>query len=275
MRLSIITINYNNYDGLKRTIDSVMSQTCTDFEWIVIDGGSTDGSCELIGQNQARMTYWCSEPDKGIYNAMNKGIAKANGEYLQFLNSGDILKDEKVVENVLPYLQDKVIYLTNMYHAGQIGKLVVNPISLETSNLLHTIAFGSVMHPTAFTRRDCFERYGFFNENMKIISDWLFFFKVIIIHNVSVSYIPIVTVVFDESGISTTQPTIAEKEKEDYLKKNVHIGQLLCFYQDNYDIINSLKRNRFVFLIFRIYFFLFRKLCNKKSKKKCNTLPIT
>ena len=88
MKLSIITVNLNNRDGLQRTIDSVVSQTFTDYEWIVIDGGSTDGSRELIGQHQDRFAYWCSEPDKGIYNAMNKGIAHAKGEWLQFLNSG-------------------------------------------------------------------------------------------------------------------------------------------------------------------------------------------
>ena len=80
MKLSIITVNYNNREGLQRTIDSVVSQTFRDFEWIVIDGGSTDGSKELIKQYADHFSYWVSEPDKGIYNAMNKGILKATGE---------------------------------------------------------------------------------------------------------------------------------------------------------------------------------------------------
>lgn len=91
MKLSIITVNLNNRDGLKRPIDSVVSQTFTNYEWIVIDGGSTDGSRELIEQYSNHFAYWCNEPDKGIYNAMNKGIAHAKGEWLQFLNSGDVL----------------------------------------------------------------------------------------------------------------------------------------------------------------------------------------
>ena len=98
MKLSIITINLNNRDGLQKTIDSVVSQTFRDFEWIVIDGGSTDGSKELIEQYADHFSYWVSEPDKGIYNAMNKGIKVAKGEYLQFLNSGDWLVDEKALE---------------------------------------------------------------------------------------------------------------------------------------------------------------------------------
>ena len=97
MKLSIITVNLNNRDGLKKTIDSVISQTFKDFEWIVIDGGSTDGSRELIEQYVNHFAYWVSEPDKGVYNAMNKGVKKAKGEYLQFLNSGDWLRDENTV----------------------------------------------------------------------------------------------------------------------------------------------------------------------------------
>lgn len=101
MRLSIITINYNNLEGLKKTVRSVMDQTWRDFEWIIIDGGSTDGSRELIEEVAARpdsqVSYWCSEPDKGIYNAMNKGTAKAKGEYYLFLNSGDSLYDNEII----------------------------------------------------------------------------------------------------------------------------------------------------------------------------------
>ena len=89
MKLSIITVNLNNLEGLKKTYESVVSQTFTDYEWLVIDGGSTDGSREFIEQHQDKFAYWCSEPDKGIYNAMNKGIVRAKGEYLNFMNSGD------------------------------------------------------------------------------------------------------------------------------------------------------------------------------------------
>ena len=89
--LSIITVNLNNCDGLQKTIDSVVGQTFTDYEWIVIDGGSMDGSRELIEQYADCLAYWCSEPDNGIYNAMNKGISRATGEWLLFLNSGDSL----------------------------------------------------------------------------------------------------------------------------------------------------------------------------------------
>ena len=83
--LSIITINYNNINGLQNTLKSVFCQSRHDFEWIVIDGGSTDGSKELLEKYTNRINYWVSEPDHGIYEAMNKGIKVAKGDYLQFL----------------------------------------------------------------------------------------------------------------------------------------------------------------------------------------------
>lgn len=100
MKLSIITINLNNLEGLKKTFESVFNQTFTDYEWIVIDGGSTDGSREFIEAHQDSFSYWSSEPDRGIYNAMNKGILQANGEYLSFLNSGDYYADSETLANV-------------------------------------------------------------------------------------------------------------------------------------------------------------------------------
>ena len=101
MKLSIITINYNNKAGLQRTIDSVICQTCNDFEWIVIDGGSTDGSKQLIELYQSHSAYWCSEPDNGIYDAMNKGLRLATGSYVCFLNAGDRLADASTLTRVM------------------------------------------------------------------------------------------------------------------------------------------------------------------------------
>lgn len=100
MLLSIITINYNNAQGLKRTINSVENQSWQEFEWIVIDGGSTDGSRELIESISDKLSFWCSEPDNGIYDAMNKGIYRAKGKYLSFLNSGDVYYNEATLFNI-------------------------------------------------------------------------------------------------------------------------------------------------------------------------------
>ena len=100
MTLSIITINYNNAAGLEKTIKSVISQTCKRYEFIIIDGGSKDGSKDIIEKYQDQITYWVSEPDNGIYNAMNKGVKVAKGEYCIFMNSGDIFVDNDVIRDV-------------------------------------------------------------------------------------------------------------------------------------------------------------------------------
>lgn len=260
MNLSIITINYNNKSGLQKTLDSVLAQTCKDFEWIVIDGGSTDGSKDLIEQHQDSMAYWCSEPDRGIYHAMNKGIAKAKGDYLQFLNSGDVLSDEKVVSEILPYLRGFDIYMGNMYFASRVGVPVVNPESVCNENILHTLVFKAIMHPSTYIKRECFMKFGYYDEHLRICSDWWFFYEAIVKYNASISYIPVVVTIFDETGISSTQRSIIDKEKQTLWEKNIAIGQLTKFYQNNYDIVKALKSNKLVFYIFRLYFFLFRKL---------------
>ena len=94
MRFSVITINYNNREGLNKTIKSVLCQSINDYEYIIIDGGSTDGSVDIINNNANFITYWVSEKDNGIYHAMNKGVAHAHGEYCIFMNSGDIFYNE-------------------------------------------------------------------------------------------------------------------------------------------------------------------------------------
>ena len=99
MLFSIITINYNNSEGLRQTIDSVVSQTYHEYEYIVIDGGSTDGSVDIIGFFSDKVDYWVSEKDRGIYHAMNKGVAQAHGDYCIFMNSGDSFYNLKSADN--------------------------------------------------------------------------------------------------------------------------------------------------------------------------------
>ena len=116
MKLSIITINYNNAIGLKKTIESLIEQSYQEYEYIVIDGGSDDGSKEVIWESLRYVSSWCSEKDTGVYNAMNKGIMRATGEYLLFLNSGDYLYDSTVLEDVTSTLSgEDIIYGDLLY----------------------------------------------------------------------------------------------------------------------------------------------------------------
>ncbi|MBT8324244.1 MAG: glycosyltransferase, partial [Winogradskyella sp.] len=114
LKLSIITVNFNNAEGLKKTVDSVTAQTWKDFEYIIIDGSSTDGSTEVIKANKNIIDRWVSEPDEGVYQAMNKGISMANGEYLLFLNSGDHFYKDDVLEKFHKELKEQDLIYFNL-----------------------------------------------------------------------------------------------------------------------------------------------------------------
>ena len=144
MKLSIITVNLNNKDGLQKTIDSVISQTFKDFEWIVIDGGSTDGSKELIEKYSDYISYWVSEPDKGVYNAMNKGIQVAKGEYLNFMNSGDSFICETTLQDVFSK------NMTADINAGPVVLSNGTRLYQYKENLVKLIICGNICHQSTF-----------------------------------------------------------------------------------------------------------------------------
>lgn len=171
-KISIITINFNNLEGLKRTLESVVTQTWQEFEYIVIDGGSTDGSAAYIESQSDKIDYWVSEPDKGIYNAMNKGIAKATGEYLLFLNSGDHLYSNSVLEmNHNKINLEDFIYFNIRYIFIDYITISSKPKILEELFFI----FNTLPHPSTFIRRNLFFEIGNYDENLKIVSDWKFF----------------------------------------------------------------------------------------------------
>lgn len=200
MKLSIITINYNNLNGLKKTVESVISQTYLDFEYIIIDGASTDGSKEVIEKNSDRFSYWVSENDHGIYNAMNKGILKAKGDYLLFLNSGDWFIDAQILENTISSVKDADIVYADGYIENENGLRTLIKIPEEPG--LSFFSKTSLFHPSSFIKRELFEKYGLYNEDNKIVSDWEFFIKTMLINKVSYKKIPTIISVIEENGIS-------------------------------------------------------------------------
>lgn len=208
MKLSIITINYNNKAGLQKTIDSVICQTWRDFEWIVIDGGSADGSKELIEQYQQHFAYWCSEPDKGVYNAMNKGIDHAKGEYLLFLNSGDTLYDKDVLQKVDDLKLDADII------SGQVERMD-NHHSLRSydEDILMQLYRDTLNHQGSFIKRSLFNDLRY-DESLKIVSDWKFWLETVIWRNASVEVIDLFVAKQDMAGISNimTPELIQERD---------------------------------------------------------------
>lgn len=171
-KISIITINYNNLVGLQRTVESVVNQTWQEFEFIVIDGGSTDGSAAYIETQSESIDYWVSEPDSGIYNAMNKGIAKATGEYLLFLNSGDYFFSTTVLQENYTKLADYDLIYFNIQHIGKnnYSRTLSYPERLRFSDLF----FDCLSHQATFLRKDLFDSVGLYDENLTIVSDWKF-----------------------------------------------------------------------------------------------------
>lgn len=201
MKLSIITINYNNLEGLKRTYDSVVSQTCQDFEWIIIDGGSTDGSKEFIEEHQDHFAYWCSERDKGIYNAMNKGIGKATGEYLQFLNSGDNLVDDRVVAEFLALGWDEDFIAGDVRLDGNENNVKIHP---EVDELDFTFFYReAICHQALFIKHNIHMQYGGYDESLHIVSDWKFFLECILTQGCSYRHWTRVVVDYMLDGVSS------------------------------------------------------------------------
>ncbi len=210
MKYSIITINYNNRDGLERTIKSVVNQTYQDFEYIIIDGGSTDGSVDVIKKYADRIDYWVSESDKGIYNAMNKGILQAHGEYLNFMNSGDCFYDDEVLKRINKYMYYDIILGKSFYQNGSHGFKYGN-ISLMD------LYKNSLPHQAAFCKRRLFEN-TLFDENYKIVSDWKFFIETLILKNASFYNINEIICLYEYGGISSIAIELADKERSEIIK---------------------------------------------------------
>ncbi len=209
MKLSIITVNLNNRDGLQKTIDSVVSQTFRDFEWVVIDGGSTDGSMELIERYADHFSYWVSEPDKGIYNAMNKGIKIAKGEYLQFLNSGDWLCDETTLERCFAHGFSADIAYGDLFFCNGTDKEVCHYPQFVSFRLFYLSSIG---HPASFIKRSILQE-TLYDEELKIVADWKFFLAQAL-RNKRFEHIDEIVCCFDNRGISATNPDLANQERQ-------------------------------------------------------------
>ena len=273
MKIHIITINYNNAEGLRKTLASVASQTFHDFEHIIVDGGSTDGSVEVIREYADNETIrlqgytairqekngkaddilpnrpiasspnrheicWISEPDKGIYNAMNKGIEialgkrivnsfnrselvkdknkgirTANAEYLLFLNSGDYLVNENVVKNVTnENLQEDIVYGKQMIEKD--GTLM--PMKFYSPEEMSFCAFlkSTLPHQCTFIRVALFDKIGMYNEQNKIVSDWEWNLVALFRWNVSLREIDVPISVYDTKGISSNQKMYELQQQE-------------------------------------------------------------
>ena len=284
-KLTIITINYNNASGLKKTMESVLAQTSKDFEYIVIDGAapqppkggvsdraviesyvnSVEGQengymrCSFLSSASGRRVGggFFSEPDNGIYHAMNKGIRMAQGEYIHFLNSGDWLVDKHVVEDMLNFLNPLTpspsprgeglgvrcdVLIGNVIAVRPDGKVRYKKYNPDVS--LYTFYRGTIEHTSAYIRRDLFDKYGLYDENLKIVSDWKWYLQVVGLNNASVQFTDRYVTCFDTTGISSTNLRLDKAERRQVLEELLPAAVLADYdkYSLNIDQMQRLKR---------------------------------
>lgn len=258
MKFSVITVNYNNKEGLRKTIESVINQTFNDFEYIVIDGGSTDGSVDVLQEYNQEIGYWVSEKDTGIYNAMNKGISKANGEYLNFMNSGDCFYTPDVLERVSQYQYDTDFIVGRDYHYSETKRQGHASVLPLRTTMIHFFV-ATLDHQSTFIKKELFNNTPY-NENYRLISDWIFFVEKIVKEKKQVQFIPDIVCHREEGGLSKQQQERNKIEINDYLHKFMPYG----VYED-YKSLSHLDRTT----LYRLFY-----LCDNMKMRKVLTFII-
>lgn len=208
MLISIVTVNLNNAHGLRATLLSVEKQNFDKSEHLVIDGGSTDGSLAVIEEYSHLIEYWVSESDDGIYQAMNKGVRRARGEYVLFLNSGDTFNRATVLQEVFGAPRSADIVYGDIDYVYPSGRKRYRSLYGEKLTMAHFFT-DTIAHPAAFIRRTMLLQNPF-DERLRIVADNKFFYQQVVFNNCTVDYIPVVVADFDTSGISS--------QRENWLK---------------------------------------------------------
>ncbi len=277
MKLSIITITYNNFTGLQKTAASVLAQTYTGFEWVIIDGDSTDGTKAYLDTLRADVGRLAShplaalqivsEPDMGIYNAMNKGIRMAQGEYIQILNAGDCLAASDVTERMLSELsrhaQKKMVDILygNMLKVDPTGRVIGK--SGEVGRSLRQYYSATLNHDCAYIRRALFDVYGFYDESLRIVSDWKWYLQAIGMGHVDPIYVDIDVTLFDSAGISETHLDLRQAERRQVLEEVLPPAVLWDYDHHAFDMeqMNRLRRHHLYPLVYFI-----ERVCFKLEK---------
>jgi glycosyltransferase involved in cell wall biosynthesis len=258
LKLSIITINYNNLLGLKKTVESIVNQSWKEFEYIIIDGGSNDGSANYISSISKHLSYWVSELDEGIYDAMNKGIHAANGEYLLFMNSGDRLVDNGILALIEHKLQGIDFYYGNTIYDYNGGNVKLIEINEEIGgDFIFTRKI--VNHQSSFIKRELLINTPY-NLNYKLLSDWVFYNNAVHFYGATYQHLQLITTIYDCSGISSKPETqILIKSEMDYyfIENHEYFFKLLIDINKSYKsqmfkLQNSSFFTRLVFELYKI-----------------------
>lgn len=227
-------------EGLNKTIQSVISQSYEHIEYIVIDGGSSDGSKGIIIAQGERIAYWVSEPDAGVYNAMNKGIKAATGECLIFINSGDTLIDKDVIKDVvLLGLTEDLVY-GNLANDGT-KEAWCPPVALS----FETFYKGGLPHPSTFIKRTLFEKVGLYNESNRIVSDWEFFMIAVCKYSCSYKYIDRYIAQFMNDGMSSDPLNMPKILEERSRAIRVNFPYIFAVFEENLALKAEMKKIKY------------------------------
>lgn len=213
--VSIVTVNLNNAAGLAKTLDSVAAQTFRDFEHIVIDGGSTDGSIELLRARADHLAYWVSEPDAGVYPAMNKGWRAARGEYVLFLNSGDWLASTSVVAAMLDGASEDIVYGDFLRPDGRGGtRYHSQPATMQLARYLDW----GYCHQSIFYRRALLGRMGGYDERLSIVADWDLTVRALLA-GCSTRHRDVAVAYYEAGGLSAANKDRIAAERQEFLDR--------------------------------------------------------
>lgn len=206
MKISLLTVSYNSAATIQDTIQSVRSQDYTDIEYIVVDGNSKDATVDIIKSNQSAISKWISEPDKGIYDAMNKAVRMATGEVIGMLNSDDFYSDTTIIRQVANAFADPsvdVVYGDLVFvDPSDLNKVVRTYSSAHWNH--NKFAWGFMpAHPTVFIRRKYYEQFGLFKTDYKIAADYELLIRFLYVHKLKYKYLPLKMVIMRKGGVSS------------------------------------------------------------------------
>lgn len=203
MKVSIITVCYNSEKTIKETIESVLDQNYSNLEYIVIDGQSNDTTNEIINEYKDSISYYLSEPDSGIYDAMNKGIAAATGDLIGILNSDDVYVNNQVISKVVDSIGNNDGVYADLIYVDQQNLNKVKRVWKSGKYTHGAFKWGWMPpHPTFFVRRKCYENYGNYNLIMQSAADYEYMLRVIHKHKISLSYLSEVIIKMRTGGVS-------------------------------------------------------------------------
>jgi len=246
MKITIITATYNSSKTLQKTIDSISTQDYKDIEYIIIDGGSTDQTLDIIKRNCKIISNYISEEDNGIYDALNKGIKLSDGEIIGFLNSDDVLANNQVISNIVKCFYETntdILYGNLIYQSDK--KIIRNWISNSFIN--KSLKWGWMPpHPTLYCKKEIYKKYGLFNNSYKISADYDYMLRIFKIPEIKKFFLPITIVKMEVGGVSNnSMRNIILKSTEDYkaIKTN-KVGGVGTLILKNLRKINQFyKRN--------------------------------